>query len=342
MVSLIDRVAARAARERIDNLTKPQGSLGRIEELAVQLAAIAGAIPSTPYTRKAVLIGVGDHGVAAEGVSAYPQEVTAQMVGAFAGGFGAINAFARVSGARVYVADFGCAQDLAHGEHCFDLKVRPGTRNFVRECALTSEEVECALRAGQTAFERIAAHGVDVIAFGDMGIANTTCAAAIIAACTGAAPAAVIGRGTGVDDRGLQRKLEAIEAALDRFSGRDWRSIACEIGGLEILGLAGAMIAAANARVPIVLDGVIVSAAAVLACAIEPNLQGYFIASHLSVEPGHRAALAHLGLTPLFDFQLRLGEATGAALALPIVEAATRMVCEMRTFAELGVATKLE
>lgn len=341
MVAVIDTEAARAARERIDNLTKPQGSLGRIEDLAVQLAAIAGAVPDKPYTRKAILIGAGDHGVAQEGVSAYPQEVTGQMVGAFSAGLGAINAFARVSGADVYVADFGCANAVAPHERCFDLNVRRGTRNFAREAALTDEEVQSALQAGETAFARIAAPGIDVFALGDMGIANTTCAAAIIAALTGAPADAVVGRGTGVDDEGMQRKRTVITSALERLSDRDWRTVAREIGGLEILGLAGATIAAAKARVPVVIDGVIVSAAAVLACAIEPNVQGYLIASHLSVEPGHRAALAHLHMEPLFDLQLRLGEATGAALALPIIEAATRMVCEMRTFAELGVATKL-
>jgi nicotinate-nucleotide--dimethylbenzimidazole phosphoribosyltransferase len=341
MVAVIDLDAARAARERIDNLTKPQGSLGRIEDLAVQLAAIAGAVPDRPYTRKAILIGAGDHGVAHEGVSAYPQEVTGQMVGAFNAGLGAINAFARVSGADVYVADFGCACAITAGERCFDLNVRRGTRNFAREAALTGEEVQRALDAGKAAFRRIAQGGIDVLALGDMGIANTTCAAAIIAALTGAPVDAVVGRGTGIDEHGLQRKRNVIASSLARFADRDWQTVAREIGGLEILGLAGATIAAAQSRVPVVIDGVIVSAAAVLACAVEPNVQGYLIASHLSVEPGHRAALAHLGLSPLFDLQLRLGEATGAALALPMIEAATRMVCEMRTFAELGVATKL-
>jgi nicotinate-nucleotide--dimethylbenzimidazole phosphoribosyltransferase len=308
----------------------------------VQLAAIAGAVPDRAYRRKAILIGAGDHGVAQEGVSAYPQEVTGQMVGAFSAGLAAINAFARVSGAIVYVADFGCACEIAPGERCFyDLNVRRGTRNFAREAALTDEEVQRALDAGKAAFTRIAQAGIDVLALGDMGIANTTCAAAIIAALTGASVEAVVGRGTGVDDEGLRRKRAVIASALRRFTGRDWQTVAREIGGLEILGLAGAAIAAAQARVPVVIDGVIVAAAAVLACAIEPNLQGYLIASHLSVEPGHRAALAHLALKPLFDLQLRLGEATGAALALPMIEAATRMVCEMRTFAELGVATKL-
>lgn len=342
-IAPVDEASARAARERIDALTKPVGSLGRIEELAVQLAAIAGRVPQRAYDRAAVIVGAGDHGVAEEGVSAYPQEVTPQMVGGFLAGHAAVNAFARSVGAAVFVADFGILHPFEPRPGLLSVSVRRGTRNFAREAALTGEEVDAALQAGADVFAAVMGDGpYDALALGDMGIANSTCAAAIVAAITGEAPANVVGRGTGVSDAGLAHKTAVVERALARFVARDWETVAREVGGLEILGLAGVMLAAAAARMPVVIDGVIVTAAALLACAIEPNVRGYLIASHLSVEPGHRIALTYLGLQPLLDLHLRLGEGTGATLALPFIEAATRMTCEMLTFAEAGVATKSE
>lgn len=338
-----DEAAACAARTRIDNLTKPLGALGRIEDLAVQLAGIAGKIPDHAYVQKAAIIGAGDHGVVAEGVSAYPQEVTGQMVATFVSGHAAVNAFARTAGADVYIADFGTMHPHAPAsENFFDVRVRAGTRNLMREAALTGAEVQAAISAGEAVADRVFRRkDYDVLALGDMGIGNTTSAAAIIAALSGKDPAQIIGRGTGIDDEGLARKRAAIEAGISRINkDGDWRTVAREVGGLEIIGLAGTILAAASRRIPVVLDGVIVTAAALLASAISEGASKYCIASHLSLEPAHRVALEMLDLEPLLDLKLRLGEATGAILALPLVEAASRMVCEMRTFAEAGVSTK--
>ena len=335
----VDREAARAARERIDDLTKPVGSLGRIEELAERLASIAGGIPTTNYERRAILIGAGDHGVTQEGVSAYPSEVTPQMVGGFLAEMAAISAFARAVRAEVYVANFGVATELPQHDRLFDACVRRGTRNFVREPAMTDDEVDSALEAGAHALDRVAERTpTEIIALGEMGIGNTTSAAALVCALTGAAAEDIVGRGTGIDDETLRRKMVAVQTGVARCDRSDWRSCAREVGGLEIVGLAGAMLAAAARRTPIVLDGFIVGAAALLAHRIEPAVIDYCIASHRSRELGHAFVLRELGLQPLLDLDLRLGEASGAALALPLVEAAARMIREMKTFAELGVS----
>jgi nicotinate-nucleotide--dimethylbenzimidazole phosphoribosyltransferase len=337
-----DAAAARTVRERIDQLTKPVGSLGRIEELAERLAAMHGGMPPV-YQRRAILVGAGDHGVTAEGVSAYPSEVTPQMVGAFLGGFAAINAFARVARAEVFVANFGVAADLPVHDRLLGVAVGRGTRNFAREAAMDPLDVDRALQAGAHAFETIVQR-VDpqLIALGDMGIGNTTSAAAVICALTGAAPEDVVGRGTGVDEEGLRRKIAVVSAALARQRANDWRTVASEVGGFEIVGLAGALLAAAQRRIPVLLDGFIVGAAALLAHAIAPQALGYCIAAHRSRELGHAVALRHLGLVPLLDLDLRLGEGSGAALAMPLCEAAARMVREMKTFAEAGVSTATE
>ena len=289
------------------------------------------------------MIGAGDHGVTAEGVSAYPSEVTPQMIGAFVGGFAAINAFARVARAEVFVANFGVAANLPPHERLFDLAVGRGTRNFAREAAMPPADVEAALAAGVEAFDRVRARcDPQIVALGDMGIGNTTSAAAVICALTGAPPEDVVGRGTGIDDETLRRKLSVVESAVARVGSADWATVASEVGGYEIVGLAGVLLAAAKARVPILLDGFIVGAAALLARAIAPTAVEYCIASHRSRETGHAIALRSLDLIPLFDLDLRLGEGSGAALAFPLCEAAARMVCEMKTFAEAGVATAHE
>jgi nicotinate-nucleotide--dimethylbenzimidazole phosphoribosyltransferase len=339
----VDRAAARAAHERISHLTKPAGSLGRIEELAEWLSAIHGGLPPSPYDRRAIVVGAGDHGVCAEGVSAYPAEVTPQMVGAFLGGFAAISAFARVARADVFVANFGVASPLPEHERLIDVCVRRGTSNLAREAAMTVDEVDAALEAGVRVFEVVRA-SVDpqILALGDMGIGNTTSAAATICALAGAAAEDVVGRGTGVDDDGLRRKVAVVNAALQRLRSSDWREVAAEAGGFEIVGLAGVLLAAARARVPILLDGFIVAAAALIAQKIAPTAIEYCIAAHRSRELGHTIALRALGLVPLFDLDLRLGEASGAALAFPLCEAAARMVVEMKTFEEAGVATARE
>jgi nicotinate-nucleotide--dimethylbenzimidazole phosphoribosyltransferase len=325
----VDAQAGAAARRRIDALTKPLGSLGRIEELAVRLSAIAGHVVDHAYERPAILIGAGDHGVAEEGVSAYPSEVTPQMVGAFCGGIAAINAFARVAHADVFVADFGVRGDLPAHERLIDVRVERGTRNFARGDAMPEADVELALAAGAA---------YDTLALGEMGIGNSTSAAAITAACTGASAKAVTGRGTGIDDERLGTKRRVVADAVRPLAGATWKRIAAAVGGYEIVGLAGAILAAAARRVPIVLDGYIVASAALLAKQIAPASIGYCFAAHRSQEPGHKIALDALGLVALFDLDLRLGEASGAALALPIVDAASRMIAEMKTFAEAGVA----
>jgi nicotinate-nucleotide--dimethylbenzimidazole phosphoribosyltransferase len=339
----VDRAAARAAHGRITALTKPVGSLGRIEELAEWLAAIHGGLPPSPYARRAIVIGAADHGVVAEGVSAYPSEVTAQMVAAFVGGFAAINAFARVAKAEVFVANFGVAAELPAHDRLFDVAVARGTCNFAREAAMPLEHVDAALLAGMEVFERVRDRlDPQILALGDMGIGNTTSAAATICAFTGAEPDDVVGRGTGIDDEALRRKLGVVASAVQRVRGAQWKTVVSEVGGYEIAGLAGVLLAAAQRRIPILLDGFIVGAAALVARAIAPTAIEYCIAAHRSREAGHGLALRALGLVPLFDLDLRLGEASGAALAFPLCEAAARMVCEMKTFAEAGVSTAHE
>jgi nicotinate-nucleotide--dimethylbenzimidazole phosphoribosyltransferase len=338
----LDSAAARHARERIDQLTKPVGSLGRIEDLAERLAAMHGDLPPV-YERRAIVVGAGDHGVTAEGVSAYPSEVTPQMVGAFLGGFAAINAFSRVAKAEVFVANFGVASEMSAHERLIDVAVARGTRNFARESAMDEDHVERALDAGARAFAHVVER-VDpqIVALGEMGIGNTTSASALVGAFTGAEAEDVVGRGTGVDDETYRRKIGVVGDAIERVRGREWADVASQVGGYEIIGLAGVLLAAAQARIPVLLDGFIVSAAALLAQAIAPESIGYCVAAHRSREPGHVLALRALGLVPLLDLDLRLGEGSGAALALPLCEAAARMVREMKTFAEAGVATANE
>jgi nicotinate-nucleotide--dimethylbenzimidazole phosphoribosyltransferase len=340
-IAPLDAAAGAAARVRIDNLTKPVGSLGRIEELAVRLCAIGGGIPAHAYERRAIVIGAGDHGVAEDGVSAYPPEVTAQMVGGFLGGHAAINAFARAVRAEVYVANFGVRTPLAAHPRLLDVHCGYATANLARRAAIPRDDLGYVLAAGIAAFDEAFERApFDVLALGEMGIGNTTAAAAIVAGFTGAAAAAVVGRGTGIDDARLAAKVAAVERGLSRIEDFTWEQIASEVGGYEIVGLAGTILSAARARIPVVLDGYIVAAAALIAGAIAPNALGYCIAAHRSREPGHALALDALGLRPLFDLDLALGEASGAALALPLIEAAARMVREMLTFEEAGVATK--
>jgi nicotinate-nucleotide--dimethylbenzimidazole phosphoribosyltransferase len=337
----VDAGAAAAARERVDQLTKPLGSLGALEDLAVRLCAVAGGIPPHVYERRAILVAAGDHGVAAEGVSAYPPEVTPQMVGGFLAEIAAINAFGRAVRAEVYVADFGVRTALGAHPRLIDVRCGDGTANLAHGPAIARDAVDRVLAAGETAFAALRERTpFDVLALGEMGIANTTAAAAIVAACTGAPVARVVGRGTGIDDARLAVKVAVVERALARVDRSDVVSIASELGGYEIVGLAGVILCAARARIPIVLDGFIVAAAALLAQRIAPQTIDYCIAAHRSQEPGHAIALEALGLQPLLDLRLRLGEGSGAALALPLIEAATRMIREMRTFAEAGVAEK--
>ena len=328
-----------AARERQGRLTKPPGSLGRLEALSVQVAGIQGrARPEV--SQKVVFVAAGDHGVVAQGVSAYPQAVTVQMVANFAAGGAAINVLARHVGARVVVVDMGVAGETAQTARVVPRKVAPGTADITRGNAMSRRQAQETVRSGMEVFEEELGRGIELAATGDMGIGNTTPSAAIIATFTGRPPAEVAGRGTGVDDAGLARKVAVVERALsvNRPDPNDALDVLGKVGGFEIGGLAGVILAAAANRVPVVIDGVISGAAALVAAGLEPRAKEFMIAGHLSTEPGHRATLEHLGLEPVLDLGMRLGEGTGAALAMCIVEAAVRTLNEMATFEEAGVS----
>ncbi len=337
----LDERAMRAAAARQDTLTKPQGSLGRLERLSIQVAGITGQ-PRPRLAHKVITTMAGDHGVVEEGVSAYPQEVTAQMVYNFLRGGAAINVLARHVGARVVVVDMGVAADLEPHPDLVDKKVAKGTGNIARGPAMTREQALEAILNGAAVVEAELEKGLDILGTGDMGIGNTTPSAAIAAAITGRAPAEIVGRGTGVDDAGLARKIAAVQRALavNRPDPHDGLDVLAKVGGFEIGGLAGAILAAAAHRKPVVIDGFISTAAALIAVTLAPHVRPYLIAAHRSQEKGHRLMLEWLGLEPVLDLDLRLGEGTGAALAMGIVEAACKILDEMATFAEAGVSER--
>ena len=340
-IKSLDEVAMQAARNRQNMLTKPAGSLGRLEELSIQLAGMM-ANPFPSVERKAVIVMAADHGVALEGVSAYPPEVTPQMVLNFLRGGAAINVLARQVGARVIVVDIGVAADFDSAPGLIQRKVMPGTRNLAAGPAMKRAEAEEALQVGVNIFNEEYARGLDIVATGDMGIGNTTPSAAIASVMTGLPVAQVTGRGTGVDDAGLTHKIKIIEQALrvNQPDASDALDVLCKVGGLEIAGLAGVMIAAASRRVPVVVDGFISTAAAMIAVGLAPGVRDYLISAHQSVEIGHQAMLKHLNLKPVLDLDLRLGEGTGAALAFHLIEASTCILREMATFGEAGVSEK--
>jgi nicotinate-nucleotide--dimethylbenzimidazole phosphoribosyltransferase len=284
-----------------------------------------------------VVVCAGDHGIVAQGVSAYPQDVTAQMVLNFLGGGAAINVLARQMGARVVVVDAGVASDIPAHPDLVSRKVGRGTADFSLGPAMTAEQAAQALDLGRDLARQEIARGLDILAVGEMGIGNTTSASAIIAAVTGQPVSLVTGRGTGVADDQLAHKVGVIERALERHkpAGKD---TLVKVGGFEIGAMAGLMLEAAAGRVPVVIDGLICTSAALIAAQVEPAVKGYLVAGHRSVEPGHRIALDWLGLAPLLDLDLRLGEGTGAVLALPLVEAAMRTLQEMATFDDAGVS----
>jgi len=341
-IAPLGEAALATARARQDTLTKPPGSLGRLETLAIRLAGITGQ-GRPAVDRQAIIVMAGDHGVAVEGVSAYPAAVTPQMVANFLQGGAAINVLARAAGARVVVVDVGVAVPVA-GAGLVVRKVAPGTRNMVEGPAMTQAEVLRAIEVGLDVVEEQADAGLDVIALGEMGIGNSTAASAITAALTGLPPAAVTGRGTGVDDVGLARKVAVVERALavNRPDPNDSLDVLAKVGGLEIAGLVGVTLGAAGRRIPVVVDGFIAGAAALVAVELCPRARDYLIAAHVSAEAGHRVILERLGLDPLLDLDLRLGEGSGAALALPLIASAARLLDEMATFAEAGVAIPAE
>lgn len=333
------------ARARQDRLTKPRGSLGRLEELSVRLAGIAGTCPPPVPCPAAVAVFAADHGVVVEGVTPWPQEVTAQMVANFAAGGAAINVLARQAGASVTVIDVGVATPLPDGLPGTVLRrpVRAGTADLAVEPAMTTEECRRALDVGAEVAAELVADGARALVTGEMGIGNTTPAAAVIAALLGRDPGEVTGRGTGIDDAGLARKIEIVSAALARHAAAvdagPLETLAA-LGGLELAALAGFIVGGAAAGVPVVVDGVIADAALLVADRLAPGTVHRCVAGHRSSEPGATAVLAALGLEPLLDLGLRLGEGSGACLALPVVEAAARTLGEMATFDEAGVADK--
>ena len=337
----LDEAAMSAARARQDTLTKPRGSLGRVETLSIQLAGITGN-PRPQLQHKVILTMAGDHGVVAEGVSAYPQEVTPQMVANFLHGGAAINVLARHVGARVVVVDLGVAAELESHAGLVEKKVARGTANIARGPAMSRDQAVQALLAGAEVAEAEIARGLDILGTGDMGIGNTTPSAAIAAAMTGRSPAEIVGRGTGVDDAGLARKVAAVQRALtaNRPDPADAVDVLAKVGGFEIGGLAGAMLAAAAQRKPVVVDGFISTAAAMIAVGLAPEARSYLIPAHRSQERGHRLMLDWLGLEPLLDLDLRLGEGTGAAFGISLAEAACKILNEMATFSEAGVSEK--
>lgn len=336
-----DESALRAARARQDELTKPQRSLGRLETLSIQIAGITAQ--SRPRLRQPVVITMAaDHGIARQGVSAYPSEVTPQMVLNFLRGGAAINVLARHVGARVVVVDMGVAAEITPHPDLVNRKIANGTRDFSVEPAMTREQAEQAVATGIEIVTREVENGADIVGTGDMGIGNTTPSSAIVATITRRPAAQVTGRGTGVDDAGLAHKIEIIERSLAarRPDPEDAWDVLAKVGGFEIGGLAGVIIGAAARRVPILVDGFISGAAALIAYGIAPAVQPYLIAAHRSVEIGHRAALDHLHLEPLLDLEMRLGEGTGAALGISLCQAACKILDEMATFGEAGVSEK--
>ena len=337
----VDREIATQAQARLDRLTKPLGSLGRLEETAVRYAVITGEVkPNVP--RGVVFTFAADHGVAIEGVSAYPREVTPQMVLNFLRGGAGVNVLARHTGVEVRVVDIGVAYDFGSVPGLLHKKVMPGTNNLLVEPAMSREQARQALQVGVELATEAAREGIGLIGTGEMGIGNTTPSAAITAVMTGRPVAEVTGRGTGIDEAGHAHKVAVITQALDRHrpNRADAMDVLAKVGGLEIAGLAGLIFGSAAARIPVVLDGFIAGAAALIAVGVQPLCRDYLIASHRSVERGHQAILDHLGLKPLLDLDLRLGEGTGACLGMGLVQASIKILTEMATFDEAGVSER--
>ncbi len=327
-----------AAQRRLDNLTKPPGSLGRLEEFARRLVAIYGTeMPDMP--KKVVFTFAGDHGVAEEGVSAYPSEVTRQMVYNFLSGGAGINVLARHAGAEVVVVDIGVAHDFDDCDGLVRKKVVYGTKNMAKGPAMTREEAIRCIETGAELAREYAGRGFRAFATGEMGIANTTPSSAIAAVLTGRPVADVTGRGTGIGDEALKRKVEVIEKAvrLNRPDPKDPVDLLSKLGGAEIGGIAGLCIGAAEMGIPVVVDGFISTAGALIAWALNPVVSDYLFAAHNSQERGHRVMLEHMGLRPILDLDLRLGEGTGAALAMTLLDAGLKIYREMATFQEAGV-----
>lgn len=340
-IGALDLIATEKAQERLDCLTKPQGSLGRLEDLGKQLAGITGkAMPS--IKNKVIFTLAADHGVAQEGVSAFPAEVTLQMVYNFLNEGAAINVLAKHVGARVVIVDMGVNGKFTNSPKLKDKKINFGTRNMTKGPAMTIQEAIKSLEAGIEIFEEEYVKGIDICGTGEMGIANTTSASAICAAILKVPVGNVTGRGTGIDDKAFAHKVEVIQRAimLNKPLPDDPLGVLSKIGGYEIGGLAGIILASASKRVPVVIDGFISASAALLAYKLAPKTKEYMIAGHSSVEKGHKAILDQMGLKPVLDLDLRLGEGTGAVLAMGIIEASAKIMAEMATFKGANVAEK--
>jgi len=339
----LDSEAMAAAQARQNSLTKPAGSLGRLESLSVQLAGIFRN-PLPEINQKAVITMAGDHGVVASGVSAFPQEVTPQMVFNFLNGGAAINVLARHIGARISVVDMGVAYDFEPHPNLRIEKIAPGTQNIFSGPAMSAGQAAAAVAAGIRVVSAEIDAGLDIVGTGDMGIGNTTPSATVAAAFTGEDPASIVGRGTGVDDAGLQRKIEVVRTALqvNQPDPEDGLDVLARVGGFEIGGLAGVILGAAARGKAVMIDGFISTAAAMIAAALAPQVRDYLIAAHHSQEFGHSLMLEWLGLEPLVNLDFRLGEGTGAAIGISLAEAACKVLSEMATFAEAGVSDKEE
>jgi nicotinate-nucleotide--dimethylbenzimidazole phosphoribosyltransferase len=337
-----DAKIAGLARERMDSLTKPLGSLGKLEELAVRICAMKRET-KVSLQKKVIFTFAADHGVTEEKISSYPKEVTAQMVYNFLNGGAGINVLARHVGAKVVVADLGVAADLKPHPQLVDKKIGYGTANIAVGPAMGLRDAEAAISAGMEIFEdEFNKHGIDIIGTGEMGIGNTTASSAIAAFVTGRPVAEVTSRGAGLDDPGMKNKVAVINRALavNKPKQNDPLEILSKLGGFEIGGLSGAILAAAARKVPVVVDGFISSTAALIAYLAEPKVKDYLIASHNSVEKGHRAIMDYIGLTPLLDLGLRLGEGTGAALGIGLCDAALKIMNEMATFQSANVSQR--
>lgn len=341
IIPVIEETSANQARVRQEQLTKPSGSLGLLEALSIQLAGITG-VARPRFQHKGVIVMAADHGVALEGVSAYPPEVTPQMVFNILNGGAAINVLARQAGAYVKVVDIGVAYNFQNCPGLLHRKVASGTMNMLKGPAMTRAQAEDAIQIGIDVVQFEIDQGLDLVATGEMGIGNTTSSAAITAVLTGLPVEQVTGRGTGVDEATLQRKIEVIKKAIDlnHPDATDALDVLAKVGGLEIAGLTGVVLGAASRRVPVVVDGFISGVAALVAAELAPAVKPYLILSHQSVEIGHQAIWKYLGLRPLLNLDLRLGEGSGAVLAFHLVEAATRILDEMATFSEAGVSDK--
>lgn len=340
-IAPLDATAIADATARQAQLTKPAGALGMLEEVSIQLAGIQRICPPVAPAQPAIAVFAGDHGVLDQGVTPWPQEVTAGMVENFRAGGAAVNVLARACGASVLVVDIGVASDVAEDDVVISRKVRRATADLGVGPAMTRDEALAAIAIGLEVAGRLVYAGADLVLTGDMGIGNTTPSAALIAALTGQPAEVVTGRGTGVDDETLARKTAVVATAVARTESLDdVVDVLAEVGGLEHAGLAGLILGAAARGVPVLLDGVIAGSAALVAQRLAPTAIDYCFAGHRSVEPGHTAALTHLGLRPLVDLDLRLGEGSGAALAVPLVQAAARILAEMATFDSAGVANK--